>query len=53
MKTMIKKTNRVKLENTELQNMGGGFLIPFLITRAVVKGLELINKAIDWLTTEH
>jgi hypothetical protein len=53
MKTNNEKLLRRELQGLELQSIKGGFILPFLLARAVVRGVQLIESAIEWLTTEH
>ena len=41
------------LSKLEIAEYRAGFLLPYLYSRAIIRAMELGEKAIEWLTTEH
>ena len=51
----LNKTHRGENLSPEVMEATvGGFIPPFFFPiRFIVKGIQLLDKAIEWLTTEH
>ena len=43
----------IPLSKSEMAEYRAGFLLPYLYSRVIIKAMELGEKAIEWLTTEH
>lgn len=46
-------TRSFPLSKSEMAEYKAGFLLPYFYSRAIIRALELGEKAIEWLTTEH
>lgn len=53
MKKIENITNRQIIAEKDMINYKGGFIMPTLIARAIYRTMEVIEKAVDWLTTNH